>query len=120
MKPRFARAAFGSILVDERPCDHDVYVRLNGKVKKRRKRLSRRVFGGSHVVSIEEARHVYQRGAKRLIVGAGYDGVLTLSPEASAYLKKHGCRVDMRSTPDAADLWNEARGPVIGLFHVTC
>jgi hypothetical protein len=28
--------------------------------------------------------------------------------------------VDLQSTPQALETWNQAEGAVIGLFHVTC
>src|SRR5512135_1812190 len=107
MRPTLAGSQFGSILVEAIPSRYDIYVRLNGTVKKRRKRLSREVSGTAHVVSVREVRHIYQRGAKRLIVGTGYDGVLSLSEEALAFLEKKGCQVRMLATPDAARFWNE-------------
>jgi len=43
-----------------------------------------------------------------------------LSEEAEGYFKKKGCSVDLHPTPEAIQVWNEAEGKVIGMFHVTC
>ena len=120
MKPRIDRTEFGSITVDGTLFEHDVIIRLEGEVKKRKKKLSKAVYGTSHVVSLDEAKHVYQKGAERLVVGAGQEGMLKLSDEAAAYFKDHGCRVDVLPTGQAIHAWNEAQGASIGLFHVTC
>ncbi len=120
MKPRIDRTEFGSITIEGTPIEHDVIIRLQGEVKKRKKKLSKAIYGTSHVVSLDEAKHVYQKGAERLVVGAGQEGMLKLSDEAAGYFKDHGCQVDVLPTGQAIHTWNEADGAVIGLFHVTC
>ena len=120
MKPSIGGTRFGSITVDGETFEYDILIRLDGRVKKRKKKLSKAVFGTSHVISLDEARHVYQRGAGSLIIGTGQEGCVELSKEAAAYLEKKGCAVRLGRTPEAAGLWNEAEGETIGLFHVTC
>jgi hypothetical protein len=120
MEPRIDRTAFGSVTVDGQMFEHDIIIRLGGKVKKRKKKLSSAVYGTSHIISLEEAEHVYQKGAGRLIVGAGQFGLVELSAEAAGYFDQRGCQVDLRPMPEAIKAWNEAQGAVLGLFHVTC
>jgi hypothetical protein len=120
MKPKIDGTTFGSITIDGSTFDHDVVLRLGGKVKKRKKKLSKRVYGTSHTISLDEAKHVYEDGAERLIVGAGQYGNVTLSDEAADYFERKGCEVELEPTPAAVRTWNDARGAVIGLFHVTC
>ncbi len=120
MKPAITDTRFGCITVAGSKIDHDIVVRLSGKVEKRKKKLSKAVYGTSHTVSLEEARHVYQSGAQRLIVGTGQQGMVRLSEEAAAYLKDKKCEVDLHPTPKAIERWNKAKGAVIGLFHITC
>jgi hypothetical protein len=120
MKPHIDETAFGSIALEGTTYEHDVLVRLDGRVKKRRKKLSKAVYGTSHVVSQAEAKHIYEPGAQRLIVGTGQEGNVTLSDEAADYFRRKRCQVDLLPTPRAVDAWNETEGPVIGLFHVTC
>jgi hypothetical protein len=120
MKPRINATVFGFVVVDGVRHQHDVILRLSGKVKKRKKRLSREVYGTSHVVSLAEAKHVHQKGAKRLVVGTGHQGMVKLSEEAAEYFQRKGCEVQLLPTPEAALAWNRAKGEVIGLFHVTC
>jgi hypothetical protein len=49
--------------------DHDIVICLGGKVKKRKKKLSKEQSGTSHVVSLDEAKHILDERAERLIVG---------------------------------------------------
>ena len=120
MKPRIDRTMFGSITIEGEIIGHDVIIRPSGKVKKRKKKLSKAVYGTSHTISLDEARHVYKKGAERLIVGAGQYGLVELSDEAASYFERKGCQVDLMPMKEAIEAWNEAEGTVIGLFHVTC
>jgi hypothetical protein len=111
---------FGSVTIEGEIYKRDVIVRLNGRVKKRKKKLSKAVYGTSHTISLDEAKHVYQKGAERLIIGAGQYGLVELSDEAAAYFEGKGCQVDLLPMKKAIKAWNQAEGAVIGLFHVTC
>jgi hypothetical protein len=120
MKPRINRTTFGSITVEGETFEHDVIIRLDGQVKKRKKKLSKAIYGTSHVVSLDEAKHVYEEGAERLVVGTGQGGLVELSDEAADFFRRKNCQVKLLPTPEAIRVWNEAQGAVIGLFHVTC
>jgi hypothetical protein len=120
MKPRIDGTTFGSITVAHEEYEHDVIIRLNGEVEKRKKKLSKAIHGTSHIVSLAEAQYVYERGAQRVIIGTGQGGNVTLSDKAANYFKQMQCEVQMLPTPEAIRAWNEAEGTVLGLFHVTC
>ncbi len=120
MKPSIGQAQFGSITIEGTDFEYDVLIRQGGQVKKRKKKLSKMVYGTSHIISLDEARQVYEKGTERLIIGTGQYGNVTLSDEAADYFKRKQCQVDMLPTPDAIHVWNESEGSVTGLFHVTC
>ncbi len=120
MKPAIDETGFGYISVDGSKIEHDIVIRLSGKIKKRKKKLSKAVYGTSHIISLEEAKHVYQDGAECLIIGSGQEGMVKLSEEAVEYFKKKRCKVKLKPTPEAIEDWGRAKGEVIGLFHVTC
>ena len=100
--------------------DHDIVIRLSGKVKKRKKKLSKKQYGTSHTVSLDEAVHIFDEGAERLVIGSGQYGNVKLSEEAERYFKEKGCAVELHPTPEAIRVWNEAEGKTISMFHVTC
>ena len=120
MKPRIDATEFGSITIAGKVHEHDVVIRLDGAVKKRKKKLSKEIYGTSHTVSREEAKAVFEEGAERLIVGTGQSGALEFSDEAAGYLAKKGCAVELFPTPQAIEAWNAAKGATIALFHITC
>ena len=111
---------FGSITVDGKTYEHDVLIRLSGEVVKRKKKLSKKYYGTSHVLSKDESKFVFERGCNQLIVGSGQMGNVRLSPEAEAYFVKKDCKVLLRPTPEAIQVFNKSRSKKIGLFHVTC
>jgi hypothetical protein len=117
---RIDSTEFGTVTIDAKTYEHDVIIRLSGKVEKRRKRLSKEKYGTSHIVSKEEAKFVFENGCEVLIVGAGQDGNVRLSPEASAYFDKKRCRVILQPTPEAIVSFNRSRDKKIALIHVTC
>jgi hypothetical protein len=120
MKPGIDGTEFGSITIAGQRIEHDVLIRLSGEVKKRKKKLSKAVYGTSHTVSLAEAEHVCENGAERLIVGTGQNGMVRLSEEAADFLAARQVQVSLAPTPEAIAQWNRAKGAVIGLFHVTC
>jgi hypothetical protein len=113
---------FGSITVNGTNYSHDILIRLSGEVVKRKKKLSKKYYGTSHIISREEAEFIYENGCDMLVVGTGQYGNVTLSPEAAEFFEKHGCRTILQPTPDAIGTYNKTRGKAgtIGLFHVTC
>lgn len=120
MKPEIQGTEFGSITVAGEVYDHDIVIRFGGEMNKRKKKLSKEQSGTSHVVSLDEAKHILDEGAERLIIGTGQYGALKLSEEAERYFKDHGCSVELHPTPQSVQAWNEAEGKTIGMFHVTC
>jgi hypothetical protein len=62
---------------------------LSGEVvNKRKKKLSKKYYGTSHVLSKDEAKFVFESGCEQLILGTGQMGNVHLSPEAEAYFAK--------------------------------
>ena len=95
-------------------------IRLSGEVVKRKKKLSKKFYGTSHVISKDEAEFAFEKGCEQLILGSGQMGNVRLSPEAQAYFAKKGCEVVLRPTPEAIHLFNRSPARKAGLFHVTC
>jgi hypothetical protein len=46
---------FGTITIDGKTYEHDVVIRLSGEVVKRKKKLSKKYYGTSHMLSKDEA-----------------------------------------------------------------
>jgi hypothetical protein len=121
MKPVINNTEFGSITIDKRVYNHDVVISLNGQIKKRKKELSKTIFGSSHTISLDEAKYVYEEEVKLFIVGAGQYSALKISKEAMNYFKQKECQVKLYPTKEAIEVWNNSKiTQIIGLFHLTC
>lgn len=107
---------FGQITIDGTAYDHDVVILSDGTVKKRKKTLSKKIYGSSHTVSLEEIESFFEKGVTTLVVGTGQQGILKLSDEAESYLKEHGVEIQSAPTPR----FNQTPDPKNGLFHITC
>lgn len=119
-RPVIDSTSFGSISVGGKAYDHDIFITLEGEVKKRKKKLSKAIYGTSHTLSLSEIEYVYQKGAKGMVIGSGQYGVARLSGEAASFLSEKGCQVNILPTPDAIRDWNRREDDRIGLFHITC
>jgi len=120
MKPNLKGTGFGWIDVDGERISYDILIRLDGEVTKRKKKLSKEIYGTSHTISQAEAKYIYQEAAQGLLIGAGHFGRVRLSPEAAEFFQTLDCPVTILPTPQAVKAWNEHREEIIGLFHITC
>lgn len=119
---KIEKTSFGSITIDGKTYEHDVFIDMDGKVHKRKKKLSKNIYGTSHILSLEEAEYLFETGCTTLILGAGQDGLsVSLSDKAAAFFERENCRIVRHPTPEAIRAYNECREKrKIGLFHVTC
>ena len=121
MKTKINSTSFGSITINKQVFDHDVIINLAGEVNKRKKKLSKAIYGTSHTISKDEAEYVFEQGAEVIIIGTGQYDVAQLSTEAAKFFNDHSVDVMLLPTKEAVEEWNKAEGrKVIGLFHVTC
>src|SRR5262249_18139331 len=111
---------FGTITIDGSIYEHDIIVRLSGEVVKRKKKLSKKLYGTSHVLSEDEARFLFEKGCEQVVIGSGQMGNVHLSREAESYFERKGCEVLLKPTPEAIQIFNRSSARRIGLFHVTC
>ena len=120
MKPFIFHSSFGSITVGHHMYDHDLLIRSDGHVEKRKKKLSKKMYGTSHTLSIQEAEFIYEEGIQKIIIGCGQYGKLHLSDEAEKMFSEKEVSLALADTPHAIQEYNNCTEPCIGLFHITC
>lgn len=120
MKPKINSTTFGSVTVKDKPYKHDILIHLDGEVEKRRKKLSKGIYGTSHKISLDEAEYIYEKGTRKVIIGTGQIGFVKLSKKAKKFFKEKDVRAKLLPTPEAIKLWNKSKGKTIAMFHVTC
>ncbi|WP_210250748.1 hypothetical protein [Bradyrhizobium hipponense] len=92
-------SAFGTITIEGKTYEHDVIIRLSGEVARRKKKLSKKYYGTSQVLSKDEAKFVFEKGCEQLVLGSGQFGNMHLSPEAEAYFAKKGLHGPVAADP---------------------
>ncbi|NQU54382.1 MAG: hypothetical protein HQ522_17800 [Bacteroidetes bacterium] len=120
MKPFIYYSSFGSITVGDHTYDHDLLIRSDGHIEKRKKKLSKDVYGTSHTLSIQEAEFIYEEGVLKIIIGCGQYGALHLSDEAKKMFHEKKVSLVLADTRHAVQEYNNSAEPCIGLFHITC
>jgi len=120
MRPQIKHTEFGSITIADEQIHHDIFISLEGTVERRNKKLSKKVYGTSHILSLDEAQYIFEPDANEIIIGSGQYDKLRLSAEAADYFDEKKCKVKLMPTPDAIAYWNRYEGYAVGLFHVTC
>ena len=83
---------FGSITIDRKTYEHDVVIRLSGEVVKRKKKLSKKYYGTSHVLSKDEAKFVFEEGCEQFIIGSGQIGNAIYRRKLKPILQKRAAR----------------------------
>ena len=120
MKPFIKKTSFGSITVGDQNYDYDLLIRSNGNIEKRKKKLSKKIYGTSHILSLEEAEFIYEEGIKKIVIGCGQYGALNLSAEAKEMFQNRNVSLLLADTPHAVQEYNNSKEPCVGLFHITC
>jgi hypothetical protein len=120
MIPKISSTSFGSITVEDKDYDFDILIKLEGQISKRKKKLSKAIYGTAHTLSEAEVKYVYEENAEEMIIGTGQYGLVKLSDEARNFLKKKNCIPVLMPTPEAIKYWNRHIRKSVGLFHITC
>ena len=114
-KPRFKVVTIAGEVYD-----NDVYIRADGKVKRRNKRPAKKLYGSSHMIGPRELARTCKSDPDVLIIGTGQEGTAELTEDGSAFLKDRGIRVKALPTPRAIREYNRTKGRKAALIHVTC
>lgn len=120
MRPFIEASSFGSITINGTTFPHDVYIWANGEIRKRKKKLSKKIYGTSHNISKDEIDFIISEEVEFLLIGTGQYGRAKLSEPALELLAMRNIRAELHPTPEAIQTWNDRDEINLGLFHVTC
>ena len=118
--PAIGGAEFGKVSVGAEKFDRDVFVPVNGKVKKRKKGLAKDLYGSSHKVGPKELARVCRGGPEVLFIGTGHSGQLELTDDAKPFLSERLIECHALPTPEAVKAYNDSQQRRAALIHVTC
>ncbi|MEN6451069.1 MAG: MTH938/NDUFAF3 family protein, partial [Thermoguttaceae bacterium] len=112
--------AFGEVTVGKKTYARDIYVLVDGRVKKRKKSLARQNYGSAHKVGSKELELVCQGGPEILFIGSGMSGRVELTDDAQRYLDQRAIQCEIEPTAKAVDAYNGSKLRKAALIHVTC
>ena len=118
--PKLTDVSFGKVTAGGKPQSGDIYVRVNGKVKKRKKAVAREHFGSSHVIGPKELEKVCKGGPEIVFIGSGHSGKVELNEEGRRYLSQRSIDCQVAPTPEAVEAFNACDRRKAALIHVTC
>jgi len=118
--PRIEKTSFGEIMIGGKTYAYDVQIRAGGKVRKRKKKLAKGLYGSSHIIGPAELEKVCKGHPEVVFIGTGMSGMAKLSEDALRYLQQRSIKCEVLTTPKAAAAYNEAEQRKAALIHVTC
>ena len=120
VQPQITQTSFGEITVDKETYQHDIYLMVNGKVAKRKKRLAKDNHGNSHLIGAKELSKVCKGGPEILFVGTGQSNEVELAEEGKEFLDQRVIEYQLIPTPEIAKVYNSCTKRKAALIHVTC
>jgi hypothetical protein len=118
--PTITGTQFGAITLGKETYDKDIYIRADGTVQKRKKKLAKQAYGTSHKIGPDELKKLCKGGPEIVFIGTGQQGLAELTEEGRRYLEKHGIDYAAMPTPDVIASYNKCRQPKAALIHITC
>ncbi len=106
--------SFGSITIDGTVYNHDVWIRVDGSVKRRDR---------NHEFTLDEAWELLEGDPEIIVVGTGQAGRVRIEDAVVEELRKRGVELVAAETPKAILFFNDAvrKGRrVAAALHVTC
>ena len=118
--PKVTYAGVGEVAVGGKIYKSDIYIRCDGKVKKRDKKAVKQLYGTSHKIGPEELEKVCKGTPEVLVIGMGNSGMTTLTAEGEEYLRNKCIAVEALPNKKAVKAYNRATGRKAALFHASC
>ncbi len=117
--PEILSAGGGEITVGRKTHRRDIYIHVNGKVRKRAKSLGKPRHGQPRPIRPKELRKICRGGPEILFIGGGQDGKVALSDEAQQYLSRRAIRLEVLPTTQAVEAYNRSKQRKAALMQVT-
>ncbi len=111
--------SFGRIKIEGKEYIHDLWI-INGEIYKRDKGISKRLSGTSHRIPKEELEKILRENTKRVIIGTGESGMVSVEEDGTKYLKEKGINLEKYETGKLAKMKTKFGGDDSGIIHMTC
>jgi glucokinase len=110
----------GDIAVDNKIYKNDIYIRADGKLKRRDRGLSGKFLESVHKLGVEELRKLCKKKPELFIIASGQTGCLQLTEAGKGFLERQGIPYEIYSTRRAISLYNRTIKKKAILLHLAC
>jgi glucokinase len=118
--PKIGKAVFGEITIGKRIYRRDLYISVQGTVKKRDKSIAKEIYGNAHTLGPKELEKVCRGGPEILFVGSGMEGRMELTEDALLFLSQRSIQCEILPTPKMIEAYNKSRQRKAAVIHLTC
>ena len=116
--PRVQSISRNSVLIDDKTYTKDIFIRADGKIKKRSKKLIKESSANKNQLSTEEIEKICRKQPQLLIIASTSSSGISLNPQAKAYLKKAGIEYTLLAIPDAVRLYHTSDKRRAMMVHI--
>jgi len=109
----------GEISVKGKSFSEDIFVRADGKVKKRNKKHSKKGAGVSLRIGTEELKKLCKKKPEMLLIGSRHCDKIEISQSGKEFLKDQGTGFRILSVPDAVQQYNKNKKRTAILINIT-
>lgn len=104
---------FGSITIDAKTYNHDVWIFADGRIEKRTK---------NHLFEEGELDLLAKDNPEIIVIGTGQSGIMRVSVDAKEKAEQIGIKLIAEITPAAIKKYNELakKKKVAAAMHITC
>jgi len=111
--------SFGTIRINGNVYSKDLWL-INGKIDKRDKSIAKDKFGASHKICVKELKKIVTKKTKRVIIGSGASGLVTLTEKASKFLDDKDIKLEIYKTSDLILKKIKICEDDSAIIHLTC
>ena len=111
--------SFGTIRINGNVYSKDLWL-INGKIDKRDKSIAKDKFGTSHKICVKELKKIVTKKTKKVIIGSGASGLVTLTEKALKFLDDRDIKLEIYRTSDPFLKKIEICEDDSGIIHLTC
>ena len=106
--PKVGVSKSGQVTIAKKTCDRDVYIRVNGKVKKTKKTVPPARAKTARTIRADDVQRACKGGPEVLFIGTGAAGKTKIGKDAREYLRRRDIECRALATPDAIEAYNKA------------
>ena len=111
--------SFGTIRINGNVYSKDLWL-INCKIDKRDKSIAKDKFGTSHKICVKELKKIVTKKTKKVIIGSGASGLVTLTEKALKFLDDRDIKLEIYRTSDPFLKKIEICEDDSGIIHLTC